>query len=159
MIPLYIIIAITPLSTPYYVVFAFLSSKTVDDYRWVLGAVKKLYKFLDIPDPKAIITNANYSIICAILAEFSFASYLLCFWYMNKNIMANCKKLFEDEESGEEFHREWYQIVYVYIKQEFIERWDVMKQKYEDHLGFPTYYIEDEIIPPHWHKLICYYTN
>lgn len=73
--------------------------------------------------------------------------------------MANCRKLFEDVESREEFHREWHQIVYVHTKQEFIERWDVKKQKYEDHLGFLAYYLEDEIICPYWHKLICYYTN
>ncbi len=34
-----------------------------------------------------------------------------------------------------------------------------MKQKYEDHLGFPVYYLEDEIIRPHRHILICCYTN
>lgn len=78
MMPLCIITVFTPLNTLYYIVFAFLSSKIVDDYRWVLGAVKKLYEFLDISDPKVIITDADYSIICAILAEFLFASHLLC---------------------------------------------------------------------------------
>ena len=34
-----------------------------------------------------------------------------------------------------------------------------MKEKYDDHLGFPVYYLEDEIIHPHQHKLICCYTN
>lgn len=122
MMPLCIITAVTPLNILYYIVFAFLSSETVDDYCWVLGAVKKLYEFLDIPDPKVIITDANHSIICAILAEFPLASHLLYFWHMNKNVMANCRKLFEDEESEEKFHREWHQIVYIHIKLEFIER-------------------------------------
>ena len=97
--PLCIITGVTPLNTTYYVAFAFLSAETVDDYRWVLGAVKKLYEFLDIPDPKVIVTDADPSIIRAILEEFPLASHLLCLWHMNKSVMANCKKLFEDKES------------------------------------------------------------
>ena len=34
-----------------------------------------------------------------------------------------------------------------------------MKKKYENHLGFPAYYLEDEIIHPQRHKLICCYAN
>ncbi len=34
-----------------------------------------------------------------------------------------------------------------------------MKQKYKDHLEFLAYYLEDEIIRPHRHKLIRCYTN
>ena len=64
-----------------------------------MGAVKKLYEFLDIPNLKVIVTDADLSIIRAILEEFPLASHLLCFWYINKNVMLNCKKLFEDEES------------------------------------------------------------
>ncbi len=119
---LYIIIGVMPLNTTYYIIFAFLSSETVDDYCWVLGIVKKLYKFLDIPDPKVIITNTDPSIICAILEEFPLASHLLYFWHMNKNVMANYKKLFKDKELWKEFYEEWYQVVYVYTEQEFIER-------------------------------------
>ena len=62
-----VIKGVTPLNTTYYVAFALISAKTVDDYCWVLGAVKKLYEFLDIPDPKVIVTDADPSIIRAIL--------------------------------------------------------------------------------------------
>ncbi len=97
--PLYIITGVTSLNTTYYVVFSFLSAETVDDYRWVLGALNKLYEFLDIPDPKVIVTDADPSNICAILEGFPLASHLLCLWHMNKNVMVNCKKLFEDKET------------------------------------------------------------
>ena len=102
--PLCIITRVTPLNTTYYVAFAFLSAGTVDNYRSVLDAVKKLYEFLDIPDPKVIVTDVDPSIICAILEEFPLSSHLLCLWHMNKDVMANCEKLFEDEESWEEFY-------------------------------------------------------
>ncbi len=45
-------------------------------------------------------------------------------------------------------------MVYAHTEQEFTERWDAMKQKYENHLRFPAYYLEDEIIRPYLHKLI-----
>lgn len=95
--PLYIIKGVIPLNTTYYVTFAFLSAKIVDDYCWALGAIKKLYEFLNIPDPKIVITNPDASIIHAILDEFPLAFYLL--YLMNKNVITNCKKLFKDKES------------------------------------------------------------
>ncbi len=94
-----IITAVTPLNPNYYVIFAILSAETVDDYCWVLGAIKKLYEFLDILDPRVIVTGADSSIIRPILEKSPLASHLLCLWYINKNVMPNCKKLFEDEES------------------------------------------------------------
>lgn len=49
--------------------------------------------------------------------------------------------------------------MYAHIEQEFIEKQNTMKEKYEDHLGFLTYSFEDEIICPHWYKLIRFYTK
>lgn len=119
-IPLCIITGVTPLNTTYYVAFAFISAETVDDYCWVLGAIKKLYEFLDIPNSKVVVTNADASIIRAILDEFPLTSYLLCF--MNTNVITNCKKLFEDKESWEKFYREWHQVVYSHSEGEFTKR-------------------------------------
>ena len=45
-------------------------------------------------------------------------------------------------------------MVYAHTEQEFTERWDAMKQKYENHLRLSEYYLEDEIIRPYLHKLI-----
>ncbi len=81
-----------------------------------MDAVKKLYEFLDIPDPKVIVTDADPSIIRAILEEFPLASHLLYLWHMNKSVMANCMKLFEDKGSWEEFYREWHHVVYAHTE-------------------------------------------
>lgn len=91
-----------------------------------------------MPDLNVIVTDTDASLIRTILEEFPLASHLLCLWHINRNVMANCKKLFEDEE---EFYREWHQVVYSHTKQEFTERYNAIKQKYEDHLGFPAYII------------------
>lgn len=104
--PLCIITGVTPLNTTYYIVFTFLLSETINDYCWVLGIMKKLYKFLDIPNPKVIIINIHFSIIYIILEELSLAFHLLYIWYINKNVITNCKKLFVAKESWEKFYEE-----------------------------------------------------
>ena len=67
------------LNTTYYIIFVFLSIKTVDNYYWVLSAFIKLYGFFDILNPKIIITNIDFSIIYIILEKYLFLFYLLCF--------------------------------------------------------------------------------
>lgn len=75
---LYIITRITFLNISYYyIIFVFLSVETVDDYYWILGAIRKLYEFFDFMDSKVIITNTNPSIIYTILEGFLLTSYLL----------------------------------------------------------------------------------
>lgn len=103
---LYIIVGVMSLNTTYYIVLAFLSIEMVDDYHWVLSIVKKLYEFLNILDWKVIVTNADPNIICAILEKFLLVSHLLYLWHMNKNGMANCKKLFEDKKAVKKFYEE-----------------------------------------------------
>lgn len=72
-----IIIKITLLNTIHYIICTFLSVKIIDNYYWVLGTIKKLYEFFNIPNSKVIIINANFNIIYAILKEFSLTSHLL----------------------------------------------------------------------------------
>lgn len=76
---LYITIRVMFLNTTNYIAFAFLLSKTVDNYHWILDIIKKLYKFLDILNPKVIIINTKSSIIYANLEQFPLMSHLLYF--------------------------------------------------------------------------------
>lgn len=103
-IPLCIITGFTFLNITYYIAFTFLLAETVNDYYWVLGIVKKLYNFLNILDSKIIIININPSIICIISKKFPLTSHLLYFWHMNKNVITNYKKLFEDKELYKKFY-------------------------------------------------------
>lgn len=86
------------MNTTYYVIFNFLSAEIINDYYCVLDVTKKPYEFLDILNSKVIIINTNLSIIPTISKELLLTSYLLYLWHMNKNIMTNCKKLFEDKK-------------------------------------------------------------
>ena len=157
--PLCIITGITPMNTTYYVGFAFLATERVEDYRWILQCVRRLYEALDIPDPSVIITDADPAIIRAFSKECLLSSHLLCLWHLNKNVVVNCKKLFEDEKSWEEFYGSWYQVLYANKEGEFEENWEEMKIRYAEHLRWPIDYLEDGIIMPHRFKVVKCYTN
>lgn len=64
----------------YYIRFAFLVNKKVEDYWWILQFVKRLYEALDISDPSMIITDVNPAIIRAILEKCLLSSHLLYLW-------------------------------------------------------------------------------
>ena len=46
---------------------------------------------------------------------------VLCMWHINKNVLANCKKLFKDEKGWTEFQQSWNQVVYSKSEFEFEE--------------------------------------
>ena len=93
--PLCIISGVTPMNTIFYTGFCFLSSKTTENYIWLLKMLKKLYKSLDIPDPIVIVTDAEVRLICAISEVFTTDTrHLLCIWHINNNVTAQCKKWF-----------------------------------------------------------------
>ncbi len=95
--PLILISGVPPWNISYYIAFAFVSKKTFEVYKWLLECIKDLYKYFDIPDPNVILTNANTSYIKVISKVYSLASHLLCFRQMNKNMLVNCKKWFDNE--------------------------------------------------------------
>ena len=97
--PLCIITGVTPMNTTYYIGFAFLATERVEDYRWILQFVRRLYEALDIPDPSVIVIDGDPVFIRAVSEECPVSSHLLCLWHLNQNVVVNCKKLFEDEES------------------------------------------------------------
>ncbi len=95
--PLIIISGVMPLNTGYYIAFAFVSKETYEVYKWLLECVKDLYKYLDIPDPNVIVTDAQNSLIRAISTVYPLASHLLCLWHTNKNVVVHCKKWFDNK--------------------------------------------------------------
>ena len=81
---LIIISGVTPLNTSYYVAFAFVSKETYEVYKWLLECVKDLYKYLDIPDPNVIVTDAQNSLIRAISIVYPLAPNLCVFGISTK---------------------------------------------------------------------------
>ena len=94
---LIIISGVMPLNTNYYVAFAFVLKKTFDVYKWLLEFVKDLYKYLDIPNPDVILTDAQNNLIQAITIVYQLASHLLYLWYINKNPVIHYKKWFDNK--------------------------------------------------------------
>lgn len=61
-------------------------------YTWALGTLKVLINESCLPS--VILTNSEKTLIKSIGNVFPKTTHMLYIWRINKNIMANCKKLF-----------------------------------------------------------------
>ncbi len=114
-----IIIKVTALNIIFYIAFAFLSSEIISSFEWILQQVLELYQELIILNLIFIITNCEISLINAISSIFSTIQHALCLWHVDKNVLKNCKRFFDDNESWKTFFDQWHKIMYVSIEMKF----------------------------------------
>jgi histone-lysine N-methyltransferase SETD2 len=69
--------------------------------------------------PTVIVTDRELALINAIGVVFPTARHLLCRWHISKNVVTNCKKMFEDAEKWEKFLLGWNTIVYSSTEEEY----------------------------------------
>ncbi len=89
---------VTSLNTSFLIEFAFVFSEIYLDYYWVLSFLWQFYYENDILDPIFVEINCMKALIEVLGVIFSQIEYGLCFWYVDKNVLANCKLLFDIEE-------------------------------------------------------------
>ena len=75
---------------------AFLTTEQEENLIWVLERLKDVFDPFQLPT--IFITYRELALICT--------------WHINKNVMSNCKKHFETNESWFIFERDWTKIVY-----------------------------------------------
>lgn len=51
--------------------------------------------------PVVVVTDKEVAMMNAIFAVFPSATYLLCRWHINKNVLAKCKKLLRRKKVGD----------------------------------------------------------
>lgn len=94
----------TDLNISFYNGFAFISSETHVDYHWILSYLLEFYIKDNIPDPIFAGTDYEKALIGTLDIVFPQTEYWLCFWHMDKNVLANCKPLFKTEETWQGFY-------------------------------------------------------
>lgn len=82
----------------FYIRFAYFFSKIYIDYYWVLSYLKEFYVEDDISDLILTGTNCEKALIWPLKIIFPQTKYRLYLCYIDKNILANCKLLFNIEE-------------------------------------------------------------
>ena len=103
-LPLLHFVGITNIGTSFSCGYCFLNAENDDAYNWALESFKICFNLINVP---VFVTDQENALINAIYNNYPTASHLLCIWHINKNIIKNCKKNFEDTEKFEEFMKDW----------------------------------------------------
>ena len=53
--------------------------------------------------PELIVTDRDLAQLNTIEKVFSIAKHLLCIWHISRNVLAQCKRLFETKEKWDKF--------------------------------------------------------
>jgi hypothetical protein len=127
-----IIIEVTTLNISFYVVFVFLFFETCITFRWMLNQLVELYQNINISNSIFIVTNCDDVLINVIELIFLTVSHALCLWYVDKNVLKNCRLVFEDVEFWTTFYDHWHKMIYVSFETIYEKIWLAMQNKYED---------------------------
>ena len=154
--PLLVITGVTNMGTTYYVGFCFLRAEEEDDYRWALEQLRELLLHVNVPDPVCIITDRERSCISQIKEVFPTSKHLLCIWHINKNVLANCKPHFVDNEAWEAFMARWTEVIYAHREADFNAKWSRM---YDDFSPDIVVYLNNTWIMPYKRRFVKCFTD
>ncbi|KAG5535845.1 hypothetical protein RHGRI_023570 [Rhododendron griersonianum] len=126
--PLLQIVGVTSTEMTFCAAFAFMECEKMENYTWVL---EKLKGMMD-PNalPSVIITDRELALMNAITNVFPHATNLLCRWHIGKNVLAKCRKMFDDK-MWEEFICSWGLVVLSASVAQYEECLCVLKHDFE----------------------------
>ncbi|KAI3847457.1 hypothetical protein MKX03_001970 [Papaver bracteatum] len=126
--PFFNVLGVTSTGISFVVAYVFMEEETEEHLSWVLTQLKSLF----LPDnlPSIFVTFGDPLLVNAIGAVFPEASRLVCTSHIEKNIVINCKNTFEDDNTWNEFYRDWEHVWkakseedYVDTYAQFIKMW------------------------------------
>ncbi|KAL7233195.1 hypothetical protein ACSBR1_016929 [Camellia fascicularis] len=108
-LPLLEIVGVTSTDMTFSVAFAYLQYEKEDNYTWALGLLRSVMDENTLPS--VIVTDKELALMNAICTVFPETTNLLCRWHIGKNVLANCKKMFETKDKWEMFIMSWNMLV------------------------------------------------
>ena len=110
------------------VCFAYIEREREDNYSWALDKLKGfLYNNML---PSVIVTDKEIALMNANPNVFPTATHLLCRWHISKNILVNCKKLFETNEVWEVFITSWNILVLFATKDHYMQHLRLLESEF-----------------------------
>lgn len=103
--PLLNIVGITATFQTFNAAFAFMSSEDENSYIWAME------QFRQHAMPTGLATDRELALMNAIAKVFPSTKLVLCAWHIDKNILANCKKFFNDDDEFGAFMKSWAEVV------------------------------------------------
>ena len=80
--------------------------------------------------PTMIVTDRKLDMMNAIEKIFPSATNLLCRWHISRNVLANCKRLFEANERWEAFNSSQNVLVFSATEQKYIQHLNIFQSDY-----------------------------
>lgn len=153
--PLLQIVGVTSTEMTYSVAFVFMQSEKEDNYIWALEKLKGMMDPESLPE--VIVTDRELSHMNAIAKVFPCAKNMLCRWHIQKNVLANCKKHFDDAH-WQKVLATFAVIMYAPTIEVYDERVRELKR---DFMMYPTVleYVDKTWLAPHKERFVCASTD
>lgn len=160
-IPLINIVGTTPLGTSFFLGFAFVEAEDASSYVWVLAQVRALYWELELPFPKAIVTDGDQALIGAVKDVFPDTGHLTCTWHVNNAVLTKCKPAFRGrpETDWEAFFGNWKAVMWSLDRQQFNEAWQALQDRWEDQFPEEVQYLRNQWLNYRQRLILRFWTN
>ena len=80
----------------FFIAFAYIDTEWEDNYTW---ALERLHSIMDVDVlPELIVIDRDLLLLNAIERVFFIVTLLLCRYHISRNILAQCKRLFETKK-------------------------------------------------------------
>ncbi|OVA14298.1 hypothetical protein BVC80_9021g23 [Macleaya cordata] len=118
-VPLLHVVGVTSTGRSFTVAYAFIDADTEEHFSWALTQLKSLFSPNNLPS--VFITDREPALMNAIDVVFPGASRLLCTSHMTRDVVASCKKAFEEnDEMWNDFFRDWESLWKAKTKDEYM---------------------------------------
>ena len=144
-LPLLEIVGVTSTNLTFSVAFVYLEAERVENYTWAIEKLQSLM-FADRL-PNVVVTDRELALMNAVRLVFPTTTNLLCRWHISKNVLANCKKLFERKEKWEAFMSAWSVLVFSSNEDEYERNLRSLTTDYYTYPGAVKYVTESWLTP------------
>jgi len=103
------IVGVTSTEMTFSIAFAYLEAERKDNFCWCLDSLRSLMHGWNMPSVS--ITDRDLACMNAIEKIFPTSRHFLCRWHIRKNILTQCKKIFETKETFDLFMASWNMLV------------------------------------------------
>nr|CCA18209.1 conserved hypothetical protein [Albugo laibachii Nc14] len=125
------IIGVTATKSTYIFADCFMRNETLADYLWAMRHVKEVFQGYGLQHAVlTFFTDQELALMSALSDTFPNASFLLCRWHINKNILAKQRTAFQTSEAWQEFNQTWNELVAATTMAEFETQLAVMHDRF-----------------------------
>ncbi|KAI3882556.1 hypothetical protein MKW92_018314 [Papaver armeniacum] len=120
-IPYFHVVGFSSTGHSFTVAYAFLEEESEGNFGWLLTQLKSLF----FPD--------NLPSIFVTFGEPLLLNRLLCTSHIEQDIVSNCKKAFESEDTWNEFYNDWERVWKAKSKEDYEDNYAQLKQQLKEH--------------------------